>query len=94
MAKQTAVAEATSLQDVRVTMTMELGRTQETLDQLLQFSGGTVFELDRMVDEPIDLYLNGRFYGRGVVVTVAENFGVRITEIAQQVDSRDGGDQP
>ena len=71
-----------SLQDVKVTMTMELGRTEETLDRLLQYSDGTVFELDSMAEEPIDLYLNGRFLGRGVVVTVAEQFGVRITEIA------------
>ena len=67
-------------------MTMELGRTQKPLDKLLQFADGTVFELDCMVEEPIDLYLNGRYFGRGVVVTVAEHFGVRITEIAGRAE--------
>jgi flagellar motor switch protein FliN len=76
-----AVSEDVRKRDVEVTLTMQMGRTRCTLDQLLQFGENSLFELDRTVGEPIDILLNGKLCARGELVTVSENFGVRIVEI-------------
>ena len=76
-----AVSTAPQLPDVMVTLSMELGRTRTTLDQLLHFGDQSLIELDRTVGEPVDILLNGELFGRGEVVTVSENFGVRVTEL-------------
>lgn len=69
------------MDEVRVTVAMELGRADATLDELLQYTQNTVFDLDRVVGDPVDLRVNGRLFGRGEVVTVGEHFGVRVTEV-------------
>ncbi len=79
--EESAVEDFT--RDVEVTVAFELGRTNCTLDQLLQVGDSSLFELERAVGEPIDILLNGRVRARGEVVTVDENFGVRVTEIVR-----------
>jgi flagellar motor switch protein FliN/FliY len=69
------------MQDMVVTVSMELGRTEKTLDELLEMGEQSLIELDRLVGEPIDILLNGKLLARGEVVTVGENFGVRVTEM-------------
>ena len=69
------------LQGVKVMVSMELGRTAKTLNELLDIGEQSLIELDRRVGEPIDILLNGKLFARGEVVTVHENFGVRVTEV-------------
>lgn len=69
------------LQDVEVELSVELGRHTLTLDQALHLGEHSQIELDKMVGEPVEVKLNGKPFARGEVVTVAENFGVRLTEI-------------
>ncbi|MBI2503852.1 MAG: FliM/FliN family flagellar motor switch protein [Candidatus Latescibacteria bacterium] len=69
------------LQGVKVRVSMELGRTEKTLYELLDIGEQSLIELDKRAGEPIDLFLNGQLFARGEVVTVGENFGVRVTEI-------------
>ena len=86
-ARGSAVPPATNmaqLQGVRVSVSMELGRTEKTLNELLDIGEQSLIELDRQVGEPIDIHLNGQLFARGEVVTIGENFGVRITEILGQ----------
>ena len=69
------------LDDTPLTLTAELGRTRVPLDRALQVGCQSLVELDKVVGDPVDILINGRLYARGEVVTVSENFGVRITEI-------------
>ena len=73
------------IKDVQVTFTMRLGHTTETLDRVVEYTEQSLIELDRRVDEPVDVLVNGRLFARGEVVTVNENFGVRITQIVRPV---------
>jgi flagellar motor switch protein FliN/FliY len=70
------------LHGVTMEVTVELGRTQLTVRELLALAPGTVLELDRAAGSPADLLVNGRLIARGEVVVVDEDFGLRITEIA------------
>ena len=69
------------LMDVRLMVTIELGRTQKTVQDVLDLGEQSLIELDKSVGEPINVMVNGRLFARGEVVTVSENFGVRITEL-------------
>lgn len=69
------------LQDMEVEVSIELGRHKMTLDQALTLGQQSVLELDKVVGEPVEVRLNGKLFARGEVVTVSENFGVRLTEI-------------
>ena len=73
-----------TLEDLPVTMSLELGRRRMILDEVADLGEQSLVELDRKVGDPVDVYLNGRLFARGEVVTVSENFGVRITEIVGQ----------
>jgi flagellar motor switch protein FliN len=73
--------KASRLPDVPVTVSMELGRTMTTLNEVLSIGEQSIIEMDRRVGDPIDIYLNGKLFARGEVVTVSENFGVRVTEL-------------
>lgn len=75
------VLPSSPLAEVEVELSVELGRHTLTLDQALSLGEQSVFELDKMVGEPVEVKLNGKPFARGEVVTVAENFGVRLTEI-------------
>lgn len=72
---------AALVDDVDVTVSVELGRSVVTLDGALDLSEQSLMPLDRRVGDPVDIRLNGKLFARGEVVTVAENFGVRLTEI-------------
>jgi len=69
------------LHGVNMEVTVELGRTQMTVRDLLALSPGAVLELDRAAGSPADLLVNGRLIARGEVVVVDEDFGLRVTEI-------------
>ena len=67
--------------DVPVRLTVELGRTQLTIKNLLQLGQGSVVELDGLAGEPMDIYVNGYLIAQGEVVVVDEKYGIRLTDI-------------
>jgi flagellar motor switch protein FliN/FliY len=75
-------AESISLiKDVPLEVTVELGRTNKSIADILEFAPGTIIELDKIAGEPIDILVNGKFVAKGEVVVIEESFGVRIMEI-------------
>lgn len=73
------------LMDVDLNVTIELGRSRQTMQSVLSLGEQSVVELDKQVGESVDVLVNGKLFARGEVVTVSENFGVRITEILGNV---------
>ncbi len=69
--------------DVPLEVTVELGRTKKSISEILDFSPGTIIELDRIAGEPIDVLVNGKFVAKGEVVVIEESFGIRVTEITK-----------
>ncbi len=69
------------LLDVRINVSVEVGRVQMPIRQVMELGPGTVIELQRGASEPVEIYANGRCIGRGEIVVVGEQFGVRITEL-------------
>jgi flagellar motor switch protein FliN len=69
------------LMDVRLTVTIELGRTRDTIESVMEYGDQSLIELDKSVGEPVEVLVNGEPFARGEVVTVSENFGVRIIEL-------------
>lgn len=67
--------------DVPVTLSAEIGRSKLPIRKLLGLAQGSVVELDREVNEPLDLFVNGTLIARGEVVVVGEKFGIRLTDI-------------
>ncbi|MCR4694216.1 MAG: flagellar motor switch phosphatase FliY [Pseudobutyrivibrio sp.] len=67
--------------DVPLDVTVELGRTNKTIQDILDFAPGTIIELNKIAGEPIDVLVNGKYVAKGEVVVIEESFGVRITEI-------------
>ena len=69
------------IMDVPLEVTVELGRTKKSIKEILEFSPGTIVELDKIAGEPIDVLVNGKMVAKGEVVVIEESFGIRITDI-------------
>lgn len=69
------------LLDVALDATIELGKTQMTIEDILRLTRGSVIELDKLASEPVEFLVNGKPIARGEVVVIDDNFGIRITEI-------------
>ena len=69
------------IMDVPLEVTVELGRTKTSIAEILDFTPGTIIELDKIAGEPIDVLVNGKFVAKGEVVVIEESFGIRVTEI-------------
>jgi len=67
--------------DIPITISMEIGRTQLSIRNLLQLNQGSVVELDRFAGEPMDVLVNGTLVAHGEVVVVNEKFGIRLTDV-------------
>jgi flagellar motor switch protein FliN/FliY len=72
------------LLDVPLQVTVELGRTQLRIRNVLELVPGSIVELDKLAGEPVDVLVNGKQIARGEVVVIDEEFGVRITDVASQ----------
>jgi flagellar motor switch protein FliN/FliY len=70
-----------TLLDVSLPVAIEFGRTHMTVQEVLELGSGSVIQLDRMVGEPIDIYISDRKLAEGEVVVIGEHFGVRITRV-------------
>jgi flagellar motor switch protein FliN/FliY len=69
------------LMDLTLPVSIELGRTSMTVQEILRLGRGSVIQLDRLAGEPIDIYVGDRRFAEGEVVVLGEHFGVRITRI-------------
>lgn len=72
------------LLDVGVDVTVELGGCQMPMRDVLNLAPGSVVPLDKPADAPVDLYVNGKQFGRGEVVVVEGRIGIKITGLAGQ----------
>lgn len=77
-----------SLLDMSLPVAIEFGRTSMTMQEVLDLGPGSVVQLERMVGEPVDVYVSDRRLAEGEIVVVGEQFGVRITRILST--SKDG----
>lgn len=69
------------IMDVPLQVTVELGRTQKLIREILEFGPGQVIELEKLAGDPVDILVNGKTVAKGEVVVIDESFGVRITDI-------------
>ena len=69
------------LENIEVQMTVEVGKTEIRIRDLLRLNEGSVVELDRLAGDPLDILVNGTMIAKGEIVMVGERFGVRFTEI-------------
>ncbi len=72
--------------DIPVTISMEVGRSQISIRNLLQLNQGSVVELDRVAGEPLDVLVNGTLIAHGEVVVVNDKFGIRLTDVISQTE--------
>ena len=73
------------LNDVNVRLSAEIGRAQLALGDVLKFAPGTIVPLDKETSDPMDVRVNGRLFGRGVVVVVDQRvLGVRLTHVGSE----------
>lgn len=72
--------------DIPVTISMEVGRSQISIRNLLQLNQGSVVELDRVAGEPLDVMINGTLIAHGEVVVVNDKFGIRLTDVISQTE--------
>ncbi len=67
--------------EIPVSLSMEVGRTNIAIRNLLQLNQGSVVELDRLAGEPLDVLVNGTLIAHGEVVVVNEKYGIRLTDV-------------
>lgn len=73
------------LMDLSLPVSIELGRTSMTVQEILRLGRGAVIQLERLAGEPIDIYVGDRRFAEGEVVVLGEHFGVRITRIVSKL---------
>jgi flagellar motor switch protein FliN len=74
------------LLDVPLELSVELGRTRMSIQELLALGPGSVIELDKVAGEPLDILINDRLVARGEAVVVNDKFGIRITDIVSPAE--------
>lgn len=74
---------APAAEEKQLELRIEFGRTRLTPDDAAALRAGSVLSFDGALDEPVDLWVDGRRIGRGVVVVVGNRLGVRVTELAE-----------
>jgi flagellar motor switch protein FliN len=74
------------LLDVPLELSVELGRTRMSIQELLSLGPGSVIELDKVAGEPLDILVNDRLVARGEAVVVNDKFGIRITDIVSPAE--------
>ncbi len=79
-------AALSSLYDLTMPVSIELGRTKMTVQELLTLGRGSVIQLNRLAGEPMDVYVGERRFAEGEVVVIGEQFGIRITRVLTPQD--------
>ncbi len=67
--------------DIPVGLSVELGRTQMKVRDVMSLASGTIIQLDKQINDAVDLYVNGKLVARGDVVVVDDALGIKITEV-------------
>lgn len=78
------------LMDIKLQLTVELGRTELPIKKVLELTRGSIIELEKIAGEPVELYANGKLVAHGEVVVIEDNFGLRITSITEPEDRLKG----
>lgn len=78
------------LMDIKLQLTVELGRTELPIKKVLELTRGSIIELEKVAGEPVELYANGKLVAHGEVVVIEDNFGLRITSITEPEDRLKG----
>ena len=76
------------LSDVDLHVTIELGRTEMLVEDVLKLGEGSVVELDKLAGDPVDVYVNHRLIARGEVLVLNDNFCIRISEIVANIEEQ------
>ncbi len=71
--------------DVELNVTLRFGERKLPLREVLDLGSGAVVELDRQLDEPVELVLDGRVVARGEAVVIDGNYGFRVTQVVQPI---------
>jgi len=74
------------LGDVDLDVSVELGRSEMLVEDVLRLSAGSVVELDKLAGDPVDVYVNGRLVARGEVLVLNDNFCIRVSEIVADLE--------
>ena len=78
------------IMEVPLQVTVEIGRTRRKVQEILSYTKGSLVVLDKLAGDQVDIFVNGKCIAKGDVVVVDDNFGVRVTEVIQQVDNSGG----
>lgn len=81
MSNNPSPANLDILMDVPVGLTVELGSCQLPMRDVLQLNVGSVVQLDKVADAPVEMHVNQKLVARGEVVVVENRFGIKITEL-------------
>ncbi|MEM9252682.1 MAG: flagellar motor switch protein FliN [Planctomycetota bacterium] len=76
------------LNDVELDVTVELGRTEMLVEDVLKLGEGSVVELEKLAGDPVDVYVNGRLVARGEVLVLNDNFCIRVSEIVENLEEQ------
>jgi flagellar motor switch protein FliN len=81
-----AVSGIDLLGDVELHVTVELGRTQMLVEDVLRLNEGSIVELDKLAGDPVDVFVNGRLVARGEVLVLNDMFCIRVSEIVADLE--------
>ncbi len=76
------------LGDVELDVSIELGRTEMLVEDVLKLQSGSVVELDKLAGDPVDVFVNGRLVARGEVLVLNDNFCIRVSEIVADLEEQ------
>ncbi|MEM6332706.1 MAG: flagellar motor switch protein FliN [Planctomycetota bacterium] len=76
------------LNDVELDVTVELGRTEMLVEDVLKLNQGSVVELEKLAGDPVDVFVNGRLVARGEVLVLNDNFCIRVSEIVENLEEQ------
>lgn len=88
MLAEAAASSIELLNDVELDVKVELGRSELTVEQVLNLTEGSVVELDKLAGDPVDVFVNEQLVARGEILVVNDNFCVRLNEIVPGVSER------
>ncbi|VAX20928.1 Flagellar motor switch protein FliN [hydrothermal vent metagenome] len=81
-----AISELDHFLDIPLSISVELGRANITVKDVVALQVGSVVELHKLVGEPMEIYINGLVTARGEVVVVNERFGIRVTDVIDPLE--------
>lgn len=74
------------LMDLNLQVSIELGRTKMLIKDILELNRGAVIELEKLASEPVDILVNGKKVAEGEVVVIEKHFGIRITNLIDNME--------